>query len=616
MEFPIIVKLDQWSVKSVFIRELTAVVFSCSLFTLGSISYLQDMSALRRSNRQKSEVNYRALNKTGKKEMDFVDDALHGEEELDYSEADVSEMESCEDSEHEDGEISSSESEEEEMLEKSVRNKDVEKLKEILKASKEDVMKLQKQVKKEKEKDAKKNKEIKDLLKQIKETNKHRSSLQQSLASSKNSSPQESPVKKKPTRKPKSDIRKVISRNEKKAGTKEKGKSEYKDTLSSLLKLKQGDSDDYAELVVKAMEATDNILALKKLRNDNSDCENSNEKSKKVKSKSNIGKKKEVKTTTEALKNLSQDSNEEEDNNESVNALMTAIEKLSIHGLDTEAMFKNASGCDNNEFAEKLLRELRECKQNKTTRQQHNKGNNPVNKLNDEKKKEDEDEEMKGKKVVSGKCAKPDEADIKRSVKFAHERLDPRHTTTNERGFDKLSFHLLIAGELELITRKGIEQDEMEARLSILKTLCYHKKYLEDKELRDGYDQMMKRIERGTHEWDMVLGEHLHEYLAYRANVLLREKMVESQQTGFTKVETKKQQNERKGNHDIRDGAVNEKIIYCQDYNSRKCKFRDHHEGRFSGQKVTRFHICKRCHQTGAISSHREGDENCPLKEA
>ena len=36
---------------------------------------------------------------------------------------------------------------------------------------------------------------------------------------------------------------------------------------------------------------------------------------------------------------------------------------------------------------------------------------------------------------------------------------------------------------------------------------------------------MVKKVERNEHEWDQVLGEHLHEYLNYRANVNLMEKV-------------------------------------------------------------------------------------------
>ena len=52
------------------------------------------------------------------------------------------------------------------------------------------------------------------------------------------------------------------------------------------------------------------------------------------------------------------------------------------------------------------------------------------------------------KKLTSRRCSKPDETDIQRVVRYAHEKLDPRHV--DEREFDKLLFHILIVGELEI----------------------------------------------------------------------------------------------------------------------------------------------------------------------
>ena len=116
-----------------------------------------------------------------------------------------------------------------------------------------------------------------------------------------------------------------------------------------------------------------------------------------------------------------------------------------------------------------------------------------------------------------------------------------------EHSFDSLPFNLLVAGEIELITREGIEEDEKEARLAVLKTIAYHKLYLQDNDLRDGYDKMMKKIERGQQQWCAVLGEHLHEFLNYRANIIFHDRIQTgetSKNTPFTKVESRKQSEE------------------------------------------------------------------------
>ena len=82
------------------------------------------------------------------------------------------------------------------------------------------------------------------------------------------------------------------------------------------------------------------------------------------------------------------------------------------------------------------------------------------------------------------------------AVKYAQECLDSRHT--QECNFGSLPFHLLLAREPELIGRRDTSDKERRTRITIAKTLCYHKAYLKDGELRNGCNQMLKRIEKGT----------------------------------------------------------------------------------------------------------------------
>ena len=196
-------------------------------------------------------------------------------------------------------------------------------------------------------------------------------------------------------------------------------------------------------------------------------------------------------------------------------------------------------------------------------------------------------------------------------VKFPREKLDLRHGKNRE--FDGLPFNLLIAGELELITSE-IDQDEREARLAVAKTLCYHKNYLKDEDLRDGYDQIMKRVERRQQGWNEVLGEHLHEILDYRVNLIVREKLNEAAESSnnqpFIKVDNRKSSEKR------REMDTSAQVIYCQDFNSNRCPHPDHHEGRFAGNKVTKWHVCKKCLEKGKKKSHRSMDEMCLCRNA
>ena len=135
------------------------------------------------------------------------------------------------------------------------------------------------------------------------------------------------------------------------------------------------------------------------------------------------------------------------------------------------------------------------------------------------KKAEDRSQCDKKGKLVSGKCSKPDDSDIKLVVKYTHETLDPKHI--QQREFDALEFNFLIAGELELISMGGLTDKERSARIKVAKMMCYHKKYLDDQSLREGYDSIMKQIKQGKLKWEDSIGQKLHDHLDYRANVIL-----------------------------------------------------------------------------------------------
>ena len=208
------------------------------------------------------------------------------------------------------------------------------------------------------------------------------------------------------------------------------------------------------------------------------------------------------------------------------------------------------------------------------------------------------------KKLVSGRCARPDETDIKLVVKYAHEKLDPRHISI--RDFDQLDFNTLIAGELEIALLEETPLCEATARIEIAKTLCYHRRYLGEKELIKGYDNMLKQVEQGKLTWTDEMSEKLHQHLDYQANVITRDKMLAQQETGFTKVERGKASGNGRNNTDGK-----EKAFYCLEYNLGTCNFKGSHEGRLGTRRITKQHICRKCHREGEIKNHRETDEAC-----
>ena len=219
------------------------------------------------------------------------------------------------------------------------------------------------------------------------------------------------------------------------------------------------------------------------------------------------------------------------------------------------------------------------------------------------------------KKPVSGKLAKPDDTDIKKPVKYAHEKLDPRHS--KDRVFDKLNFQLLVAGELELATREEASKEERDARTRIAKVLCYHKLYLNDEDLCIGYDTTMKKVEHGEEQWSPKLAEELHIFLDYRATVISRERMKEMENKMNDKGKGKKDDKTGTDSKLTDDGNEENsefKPIFCMDYNKGECSYSKSHTGKWRGKKTTKWHVCRACLKNNELAPHPENDPKCPTK--
>ena len=213
-------------------------------------------------------------------------------------------------------------------------------------------------------------------------------------------------------------------------------------------------------------------------------------------------------------------------------------------------------------------------------------------------------------KLTSGCATKPDESDIKQQVKFAHEKLDSRHV--KERLFDKLNSLLLIAGELELASLPNISMEESRGRVSIAKTIAYHKAYLSDDDLKAGYDTILKQIEQGESTWSDNLGEQLHKLYDYRANVIWREKAVGANTDTKNKL-VNDAKNDKKES-ESGDESPESKLIYCMEYNRGTCPQSKSHVGKWKGKKVTKWHVCRSCLKAGELREHPEGDTKCAKK--
>ena len=226
-----------------------------------------------------------------------------------------------------------------------------------------------------------------------------------------------------------------------------------------------------------------------------------------------------------------------------------------------------------------------------------------------------EREKRRGKKLISGLLTKPDEAGILQVVQYAHQKLDPTHV--KDRTFKQLSFHFFVAGELELLLQENLGGDERTARLAFLRTLCYHKEYLDEADLKDQYVANLQAIERGEASWGEVarLNAQLHSNLTFRAAIKSRER----ENATVAKLEKLVSRDgpakgEKKGPSKETSAPVG-KVIYCSEYNRGNCPFQDHHEGVFNKKTVTKWHICRKClvQEGHPRRSHPEGDPQCPL---
>ena len=349
--------------------------------------------------------------------------------------------------------------------------------------------------------------------------------------------------------------------------------------LKSILELKQGNSQAFSELIGKAAEASHNIEILK------GNC------------------------SAEKPPIVS-------------NSKLAGMLNQYKEGSNKQKVLTDVSGEDGRQHLIKMLSEFQHSDNVKPADNDNSELLTAINNLTTQLKEmgiktsgEEKEEKESKKKLLSGKTTKPDEADIKKQIKFAHQKLDPRHA--KERVFEKLTFPLLVAGELELALQDNISEEERRARVGIAKTICYHRKYLSEDELKIGYDIILKSVEQGQADWSSALQEDLHKFYDYRAMAILREKntsgMSEDRKRPAFQGSPKDQESKEEDEAPMADDTG--KIIYCLDFNNGKCSHDKAHAGKWKGKKVMKWHICKNCIRKGKIQQHKDSDPECKNKE-
>lgn len=172
---------------------------------------------------------------------------------------------------------------------------------------------------------------------------------------------------------------------------------------------------------------------------------------------------------------------------------------------------------------------------------------------------------------------------------------------------EDLSFKQLVAGELEICTLPDIAKTEKRTRLKILKLMAYFSNTLPQKNIMEIYKAVILKVEKGQFRWSGELISKVESMLDRAVSKNRLKKDMDRRETTQEKAKTKKDNGVQ-----VKSG---EKVIYCLDYNKRKCD-KDHaHEGKFAGREVWKQHICRICLTVDKEKrSHPEGDENCPNK--
>ena len=172
----------------------------------------------------------------------------------------------------------------------------------------------------------------------------------------------------------------------------------------------------------------------------------------------------------------------------------------------------------------------------------------------------------------------------------AHAALENEASSNKE--LHSLTFHLLVAGELEIISDENISKKEQFTRIELLKKLAYMHEYLPQEEATNQYVNFINKVKKGKFKWGSKSDLRAFEQgLIYTMSAEARKCEKRKQIKNNTKFEERKK--------------------YCLDFNRGTCKFDKSHKGKINGTNVFKLHVCKRCLvQEDIEAQHAEKD--CP----
>ena len=166
-------------------------------------------------------------------------------------------------------------------------------------------------------------------------------------------------------------------------------------------------------------------------------------------------------------------------------------------------------------------------------------------------------------KLLSGIFAKASSTKIVRSVLHAHAMLDTDEVPSGDVSLAQLPFHLLVAGELEIIL-SNISADEKWSRLQMLKKLAYKLQILKVDMIIESYASFLRKVEKGTYKWGLEDNiRELENNLRFR---VVTDMTVTGGGSREGKVVGRKKMGEE-GKSTVNDGGEEHRLPYCADFN-------------------------------------------------
>ena len=187
-------------------------------------------------------------------------------------------------------------------------------------------------------------------------------------------------------------------------------------------------------------------------------------------------------------------------------------------------------------------------------------------------------------KLKSGITEKPKEADLVMKVKWATALLGNK----SEIAFDDMSFDQYILGETQILNRLKISEAEKSTRIHLVKRISKLNEKLGFNKSKELYREVLNAIEKGEFTWcNYYEIERLENEIRF---------------DNMSVVEWSFDENKRK----------EAEIKWCKEFNSGRCMFQSHHQGKFAGQMVKLWHICRVCwSKTKQKKFHKAGADEC-----